>query len=311
MPAIGLGTFGSGRFSGQDIAAAVLGAAEVGYRHFDCAAMYGNEDLIGESFQAILKGGIPREELFIVSKLRSEKHREADVIPACRATLEDLQLDYLDLYLVHWPFRLSSPSPNAMLNSKPQAEPYQHEKFMETWRQMEKLVDLGLVKHIGTSNMSVAKLDPLLKDAHIKPAANQMELHPHFQQEEFFDYLNQNRIAAIGYCPLGSPTRPDANMDPNDTVDLEDREVVKIAKRLNVHPAIVCIKWAMQRGQTPIPFSIFRNEYLSNIRGAVSPPLTDEDMKVLSQVDKNCRLVKGYMYMSEEQQHWKEVWDDL
>ena len=127
---------------------------------------------------------------------------------------------------------------------------------MKTWRQMEKLVEMGLVRHIGTSNMTIPKLKLLLRDAKIKPAANEMELHPHFQQPEFFKFCIDNQIAPIGFAPIGSPTRPDRDRTPDDTVDIEDPVIVKIANRLNVHPAVICVKWAVQRGQIPIPFSV-------------------------------------------------------
>ena len=146
---------------------------------------------------------------------------------------------------------------------------------MKTWRQMEKLVDLGLVRHIGTSNMTIPKLKLLLRDARIKPAVNEMELHPHFQQPELFDFVRANGIEPIGYCPIGSPNRPERDRTPDDTVDIEDPVIVRIAERLGVHPAVVCIKWAVQRGQTPIPFSVKRRNYLANLQGVVSEPLTE------------------------------------
>ena len=128
---------------------------------------------------------------------------------------------------------------------------------------MERLVEMGLVRHIGTSNMTVPKMKLVLRDASIKPAANEMELHPSFQQPELYKYCIDNGIQPIGFCPIGSPTRPDRDKTPDDVVDIQDPVIVKIARAHNVHPAIVCIKWAVQRGQTPIPFSIYRNEYAS------------------------------------------------
>ena len=115
--------------------------------------------------------------------------------------LEDLQLDYLDLYLIHWPFP-NHHAPGVDVDSRdPHAVPYIHENYMKTWRQMEKLVEMGLVRQIGTSNMTVPKLKLLLRDAKIKPAANEMELHPHFQQPEFFKFCIDNQIAPIGFSP--------------------------------------------------------------------------------------------------------------
>src|SRR5690606_16810342 len=132
--------------------------------------VYGNEHLIGESFRSVLDSGlIKREELWVTSKLWNDKHAEASVIPACQQSLRDLQLDYLDLYLIHWPFP-NFHAPGVSVNSRdPSAKPYVHENYMKTWRQMEKLVEMGLVKHIGTSNMTIPKLELLLRDAMIQP----------------------------------------------------------------------------------------------------------------------------------------------
>ena len=309
MPGIGLGTFGSDRFSGGQIAEAVKGAAAVGYRHFDCAAVYGNEALIGAALREVMRGGVPREDLWITSKLWNDKHAEKDVIPACEKSLKDLQLDYLDLYLVHWPFP-NFHAPGCDVTSRsPDAKPYIHENYMKTWRQMEKLVERGLVRHIGASNMTIPKLKLVLRDAGIKPAVNEMELHPHFQQPELFRFVMNNGIAPIGFCPIGSPTRPDRDKTPDDTVDIEDPVIVLIAKRLNVHPAVVCVKWAVQRGQTPIPFSVYRNEYLGNLRSTVTEPLTDREMRALAGSDRNCRLIKGQVFLWKENQTWEDLWD--
>jgi alcohol dehydrogenase (NADP+) len=309
IPAVGLGTFGSDRFTATEIAEAVLGAAAIGYRHFDCAAVYGNEKEIGVSLQKLMSSGIARQELWITSKLWNDKHAEEDVIPACQQTLRDLQLEYLDLYLIHWPFP-NHHAPGVDVDSRdPHAVPYIHANYMKTWQQMEKLVEMGLVRHIGTSNMTIAKLKLLLRDAKIKPAANEMELHPHFQQPEFFKFCIENQIAPIGFAPIGSPTRPDRDKTPEDTVDIEDPVIVNIAQRLNIHPAVVCVKWAVQRGQIPIPFSIRPNEYWSNLRAAVTEPLTDEEMQEIASVDKNNRLIKGQVFLWEGAKDWQDLWD--
>lgn len=310
MPGIGIGTFGSDRFSDEDIAEAVKGAISIGFRHIDCASVYGNEKHIGRSLKEVMDSGeVKREELWITSKLWNDKHSPEDVIPSCKKSLADLQLDYLDLYLVHWPFPNFHAKGCDIDSRSPDAKPYIHENYMKTWAEMEKLVDMGLVKHIGTSNMTIPKLKLVLRDAKIKPACNEMEQHPHFQQQEFFDYVVSNGIAPIGFCPIGSPTRPDRDKTPEDTVDIEDPVIQKIAKRLNVHPAVVCVKWAVQRGQTPIPFSIYRNEYLSNISCTLSDPLTDEEMAELATIDKNNRLIKGHVFLWKDGQTWEDLWD--
>ena len=309
IPALGLGTFGSDRYTAGEIAEAVVGAAAIGYRHFDCAAVYGNEKEVGDSFQRIMSSGIPREELWITSKLWNDKHAEEDVIPACQKTLRELQVDFLDLYLIHWPFP-NHHAPGVDVNSRdPHAVPYIHENYMKTWRQLEKLVELGLVRHIGTSNMTIPKLKLLLRDAKIKPAANEMELHPHFQQPELFQFCIDNDLAAIGFSPIGSPARPERDRTPDDTVDIEDPVIVKIAQRLNVHPAVVCVKWAVQRGQIPIPFSIRPEQYWGNLKAAVTEPLTDEEMQAIAGIDKNNRLIKGQVFLWEGAKDWQDLWD--
>ena len=198
MPAIGLGTFGSDHASADDVAAAVEDAVVVGYRHFDCASVYGNEPEIVHALEHIAAGGVKREQLWITSKLWIDRHGEKDVIPSCRQSLADLRLDYLDLYLVHWPFPNFHPPGCDVTSRSKDAKPYVHADFMKTWRKMEELVDLGLVRHIGTSNMTIPKLKFVLRDARIKPAVNQMELHPHFQQPELFEFVRSN---GIGTCP--------------------------------------------------------------------------------------------------------------
>ena len=309
IPAIGLGTFGSDRFSGEAIAKAVKGAIAVGYRHIDCASVYGNEHLIGPALQEVLGAGVKREELWITSKVWNDMHGAGDILLSCARTLKDLKLEYLDLYLVHWPFP-NYHAPGVNVDSRdPHAVPYIHENFLNTWRQMERLVDAGLVRHIGTSNMTIPKLKLLLRDARVKPACNEMELHPHFQQPELFKFVVDNDIVPIGFSPIGSPTRPDRDKTPEDTVDIEDPVIAKIARRLGVHPAVVCVKWGAQRGQVPIPFSVYREQYLSNLQGVTSDPLTDEEMKEIAGIDKNCRLIKGQVFLWKGAKDWEDLWD--
>ncbi len=309
MPAIGLGTFGSDHVSPAEVAAAVEGAAEVGYRHFDCASIYGNEYQIGYALQQALGAGIKREQLWITSKLWNDKHGEDDVIPSCRQSLSDLRLDYLDLYLVHWPFPNHHPPGCEVTSRSEDSKPYIHTEFMKTWRKMEELVESGLVRHIGTSNMTIPKLKLLLSDARIKPAVNEMESHPHFQQPELFEFLRANAIVPVGYSPIGSPGRPDRDRTAEDSVPTQDPVIVKIADRLGVHPAVVCVKWAVQRGQVPIPFSINRNHYLANLEGIVSEPLTDVDIREITAIDRKCRLIKGQVFLWKEGQSWEDLWD--
>lgn len=310
MPAIGLGTFGSDHVSGAEVAAAVRGALEVGYRHIDCAAVYGNEELIGEVLEEATGRGLPREELWITSKLWNDMHAEEDVVPAFMRSLRDLRVDYLDLYLVHWPFANHHP-PHADVESRaPGAKPYVHEEYIKVWRQLEGLMDAGLVRHIGTSNMTIPKLELLLRDARIRPAVNEMELHPHFQQPALFAYVRGNGMEPIAYSPIGSPGRPERDRTPDDTVDIEDPVIFEIAARHGVHPAAICVKWAIQRGQTPIPFSTDRRHYLSNLRAAVMPSLSDDEMAAIATIDQGCRLIKGQVFLWRDGQDWRDLWDE-
>jgi diketogulonate reductase-like aldo/keto reductase len=304
-----MGTFGSDHVTHEQVAEAVLGAAEVGYRHFDCAEVYGNEDFVGRSLEQIMKSGVPREELWINSKVWNNHHQPAEVIAACERSLENLRLDYIDLYFVHWPFPNFHPPGCTVDSRSPDARPYIHADFMRTWEAMEQLLARGLVRNIGTSNMTIPKLDRLLADASVKPAANELELHPHFQQQELFDYVVKNGMVPIGYCPLGSPGRPERDRTPEDTVDIEDPVVVSIAQAHGVHPASICIKWAVQRGQIPIPMSANPRNYTANLRAAVEDPLSEEEMIALSKIDKNCRLVKGQVFLWQGAKGWEDLWD--
>lgn len=310
MPGIGMGTFGSDRFTPEQVSEAVAGAIDAGYRLIDCAAVYGNEDRIGKVFQAAFdKGNVKREEMFIMTKVWNDMHSKGDVLLSCAKSLRDLQLDYVDLFFVHWPFR-NYHAPGASGDSRnPDSKPFSVDEFMETWRQCERLVDMGLTKFIGMSNMTIAKLEAVLPLCRIKPVAIEMELHPCFQQPQLFDYCVTRGILPIGFCPIGSPTRPDRDKTDDDITDIEVPELVEIAKAHNVHPAIICLKWAAQRGQVPIPFSVRENEYVSNLKCVTEDPLTEEEMAILKTIDRKNRLIKGQVFLWEGANDWEDLWD--
>lgn len=309
MPAIGLGTFGSDKYDNQTIANAVIEAARIGYRHFDCASVYGNEPEIGEALQTVMKSGIPREDLWITSKVWNDMHGDGDVIRSCKQSLHDLRLAYLDLYLVHWPFPNFHPKGCSVEFHSPDAKPYIHENYMRTWSQMEQLVDEGLVRNIGTSNMTIPKMRLLLRDCRIRPAVNEMELHPHFQQPELFAYMVDQGILPIGFCPIGSPSRPARDRTAQDTADTDDPVILEIAARHGVHPAVICIKWAQQHGQIPIPFAVKRPQLISNLKAVTGDPLTDAEMARIATIDKGCRLIKGQVFCWKQNQDWEDLWD--
>lgn len=310
IPCIGMGTFGSDRFTADQVSAAVAGAIRCGYRLFDCASVYENEDLIGRVFaEAFEQGAVKREELFITSKVWNDQHDKGEVLLACAKSLRDLQLESIDAYFMHWPFP-NYHAPGCDGDSRnPNSRPFKVEEFMATWRQMERLHDMGLVKNIGMSSMTIPKLEAVLPLCRIKPTLLEMELHPGFQQPELYDYAVSHGIQPIGFCPIGSPTRPDRDKTPDDVADIQLPEIVEIAKAHGVHPAVICLKWAVQRGQIPIPFSIHENEYLSNLRCTVEDPLTDEEMAAIQAADKNCRLIKGQVFLWPHANDWRDLWD--
>lgn len=309
VPGIGIGTFGSDHITGQEVAAAVAGALRAGYRFVDCAACYGNEHLIGETLAGAIEAGLPREELFVVSKVWNDSHQPEQVLAACLQSLKDLRLDYLDCYLVHWPFpNYHEPfaSPDAR---NPRSRPYVHAQYLRTWRAMENLVDRGLVRHIGTSNMTVTKLDLLLADARVRPAINEMELHPSFQQDELFHYCLEHAIQPVGFSPIGSPARPARDVAQGDVIDIRMPSVTRAAEARGIHPALVCLKWAVQRGQIPIPFSVNRDKYVANLRCVTEDPLSSEELAAIEADDRGIRLIKGQVFLWEGATSWEDLWD--
>ncbi|MBQ8653398.1 MAG: aldo/keto reductase [Clostridia bacterium] len=311
IPCIGMGTFGSDHADGEAVSGAVAGAIRCGYRLFDCAAVYGNEKEIGQVFKAAFdEGVVAREELFITSKVWNDMHGKGDVLLSCAQSLKDLQLDYLDFYFVHWPFP-NYHAPGCDGDSRnPDSKPFTVEEFMSTWRQMERLHDMGLVKYLGMSNMTIPKLEAVLPLCRIRPAVIEMELHPAFQQPELYDYVVAKGIQPIGFCPIGSPNRPERDKTSEDIAATEMPEIMEIAKNHGVHPAVVCLKWAVQRGEMVIPFSVKERNYTANLQCVTEDPLTDAEMEIIRRADKNCRLIKGQVFLWPGATDWRDLWDE-
>ena len=309
VPCIGMGTFGSDRFTPEQVSAAVAGAIRAGYRMFDCAACYGNEDQIGEVFKnAFDEGIVERKDLYIMTKVWNDMHR--DVEKSCRKSIQDLQCDYIDLFFIHWPFP-NYHAPGCDVDSRnPDSKPFSVAEFMDTYRQIEALVKKGIVKNIGISNMTIPKLEAVIDKFEIKPVACEMELHPCFQQQELFDYLVAHDIQPIGFMPLGSPQRPERDIVAEDIADMKLPEIVDIAKTHDVHPAIICLKWAVQRGQIPIPFSVHEMEYVSNLQSTITWKLSDDEMATISTLERNNRLVKGQVFLWPGADDWHALWDE-
>lgn len=309
IPAIGMGTFGSDRYSASEVAEAVGGAIAAGYRLIDCASVYGNEREVGVALSAAIDRGIPRGDLFVMSKVWNDAHEPTAAIASVRQSLADLQLDYLDAVFVHWPFPNHHP-PFADTGARdPDASPYVHAKYMLLWSALESLVDEGLVRHLGTSNVTIPKLQLILRDARIAPSLSEMELHPCFQQPQLFQFCVDHDIQPIGYSPLGSPSRPERDRDDDDVVDTEHPVVRRIAAAHGVHPAVICLKWAVTRGQIPIPFSVKASQYEGNLAAAGGTPLSAAEIEDLKSVERNSRLIKGQVFLWPGADSWLDLWD--
>ncbi len=307
MPVIGLGTFGSDKYTAEEIANAVYGAVKYGYRLIDCAEVYGNEREIGGALGRLFADGVvKREELFVTSKVWNDHH--GCVAEACERSLDALGLSYLDLYFIHWPFpNYHAPGCDGDARN-PDSKPFSADEFISTYRQCEELCRRGLIKAIGISNMTVSKLEATLPRMEIMPSALEMELHPAHQQPELFRYALEHGIRPIGFCPLGSPSRPERDRTSEDIAAMQMEEIVKIADAHGVHPACVCLKWSVQSGAAPIPFSVKEAQYKSNLDCVCSDPLTEEEMETIRRADKNCRLVKGQVFLWEGAEDWRELW---
>lgn len=307
IPCVGMGTFGSDRVSHEDVSEAAAGAIRCGYRLFDCAACYGNEAQIGTVFQeAFQEKAVERKDLFIMSKVWNDMHR--DVARACKKSISDLACDYLDMYFIHWPFpNYHAPGCDGGARN-PDSRPFSVDEFLDTYRQCEALVDQGLIRHIGVSNMTIVKLDAVLPMLRIKPAAAELEMHPAFQQRELKEYLEAHDIVPVGYMPIGSPRRPERDIMEEDIADLEMPEIREIARAHGISPAATALKWAHQNGQIPIPFSV--HHYYENLECMTADPLTEEEMAVIATLERGNRLVKGQVFLWEGARDWHELWDE-
>lgn len=291
MHAIGLGTW---KAKGKEVKNAVKEALYAGYRHIDTAAVYGNEKDIGEALQEVFaEGKINRDDVWITSKLWNNAHQKGSVRPALEKSLADLQLDYLDLYLIHWPVAFK---PEVGFPEKAD-DFYSLEEvpIIETWTELEKAKKNELVRHIGVSNFSEKKLKDLISKASLKPEVNQVELHPLLQQKDLLKYCKKEGVFLTGYSPLGSGDRS-AQMKAEEEPNLmEIPEIVAIAKKNMTSAAQVLIAWQTQRGTAVIPKSTTKENIINNFQAA-SIDLDKEDMKKIETLDKHFRFITGKFF---------------
>ncbi len=300
MPILGLGTF---RSEPNEVYNAVLSAIKIGYKHIDCAAAYGNEKEVGNAIaEAIKQGLVTREDLWVTSKLWNASHGVENVIPALNQTLEDLQLEYLDLYLIHWPVALKKGT--EMPEKASDFIPLSEVPLTNTWKGMEAALEQGLAKHIGVSNFNENQLKEILATAVHQPEMNQVEMHPFLQQEALQSFCVQNDMLLTAYAPLGSL------VDENSTLRLLENDTIKnIAKARHMSPAQVALAYTIQRGIAVIPKSINEARLLQNLE-TLNHTLTEEDMALLKDLDKAHRFIDGKFWEVENGPYTAEsIWN--
>ena len=256
IPNIGFGTFRTP--SGEETEISVINAIKSGYRHIDCAAAYGNERSVGD---AIRKSGIPREELFVTSKLWNDDKGYESTLAAFNRTLEDLQLDYLDLYLIHWPIAKASKSNWQEANS-------------ESWRALEDLYNQGKIKSIGVSNFLPHHLEPLFTTAKIKPMVNQIEFHPGMLQEETVAFSKKHNILVEAWAPFS-----------NGQI-LNNPTLKEIADKYQKSVAQLTLRWIIQKGIVPLPKSVTPERIKSNLE-VFDFEINAEDVEIINELT-NC-----------------------
>ena len=305
IDAIGLGTWKS---DPGKVGEAVKAALKVGYRHIDCAAVYGNEKEVGEALQeSFSELDIKREDVWITSKLWNTAHKSEDVVPALKQTLSDLKLDYLDLYLIHWPIAFK-PGMKGFPQSDEDYLSLDEVPIIETWEAMLEAKNEGLIKHAGVSNFSIKKLKDLSSKTDHAPEMNQVELHPYLQQDDMLSYCRDNNILVTAYSPLGSSDRPDALKADDEPSLLENEVINEIADKHDATPAQVLIKWAVERDTIVIPKSTNAGRIEENLKSA-QLNLDDEDMAKIKSLDKHYRYLDGKVFETESNMY-RDIFDE-
>ncbi len=282
LPTLGLGTW---KAAPGEVGQAVHDALELGYRHIDCASIYGNEAEIGAALQQAFRAGVvSREAIWVTSKLWNDCHEPEQVRPALLRSLQSLGLEQLDLYLIHWPVAHR----HGVLMAEQAADqiPLEQLPLHHTWAAMEALVDEGLVRQIGVSNCSAAKIAALLPQVRHRPVVNQVERHPWLQQNALLQYCQQEQIRLTAYSPLGSPS------SEGQAPLLEDPVIRGIAAEHNASSAQVLLAWGLATGTAVIPKSVRRDRLVSNL-AATELELSPSDLERIAALDQHHRFVDG------------------
>ena len=303
IPSFGLGTW----LAEEGVAEAVLAALEVGYRHIDCAAIYGNEAIVGSALQSAFANDLPRADVWLTSKLWNSFHKPEDVRPACVNTLRDLGVDYLDLYLMHWPVATNNVGLSIPENGADYL-PISSCPLDATFVAMQQLVDEGLVKNIGVSNFTASKLDDLIIKTGITPSVNQIECHPYLAQPELHQICAQKYICITAYSPLGASGRPQV-LQTGDRPLLQDPVILEIANQVAATPAQVLLAWSLAHGNVVIPKSVKADRIKQNF-AAQEISLSAEAMAAIDGLNKNQRFVHGGFFSIEGSPYTKQwLWD--
>jgi len=305
MPVLGLGTW---KAEPGQVGAAVVDAIRLGYRHLDCAKIYGNEAEIGAALAHLMeRGEVKRADLWITSKLWNDAHQPEHVLPTLKRTLADLQVDYLDLYLIHWPvaFRHGVLYPETTADTIPLADV----PLEATWRAMQTIQKQGLARHIGVANFSRRKLQSLIETDGQGPEVNQIELHPYLQQWPMLAFCRENGIQLTGYAPLGSAGRPEHLKPHDEPVLLQDPVIADIAAQHHVTPAQVLIQWGVSRGVSVIPKSVNPERLQQNL-AAATLTLSAQDLERIRALDLRRRYFSGQFWTFPEHGYTPEsLWD--
>ena len=295
MPAFGLGTWNS---QPGEVYDAIQTAIQIGYRHIDCALVYGNQKEIGQSLKDVFrKELVNRSEMWITSKLWNNSHSKEDVIPALKQTLSDLQLEYLDLYLVHWPVAIR----NDILYPRLASDMISLDEvpLVKTWEAMEQAKEQGLTRHIGVSNFGISNLNLLLENSRVQPEMNQVESHPYLQQNDLLAFCKAHHIHFTAYCPLGSANRPERLKTEDEPRLLDDPIIKNISNARSCTPAQILISWALHRGVSVIPKSTNPQRISENFN-AQDIELSDQEIKDISTLEKNHRYISGSTWVFED-----------